>query len=230
MANKKTTYIVDTENQSDIITLFKNVENSNYTKIIFVISEQTPHIPVNDLFEAMRMTINFSYELYKVNRMKGKNNEVDFAVSTIAGYLMAKNPERKYIIVSMDKEYKIVKDYADSINVDMELKSISEIKEENQREEKKLIIDKSIVDKTVEDKNEEFDIDKSKENLISMYPDKSSEIEKLYDDIKNKAPIDKQTLWHIVVDNLGQEYGTNSGIDGIYGILRRELTDTDIIF
>ena len=96
--------LVDMENVHKLTNINKLTAND---KLILFYSDNTPPMPI-DTIKAIVDT-NVSSELKRVHL--GVKSALDFQLSSYLGYLIATYPEAKFIIISKDKGFDVVKKF-----------------------------------------------------------------------------------------------------------------------
>jgi hypothetical protein len=97
-------FLVDMENVHKLTNINKLTAND---KLILFYSDNTPPMPM-DTIKAIVDT-NVSFELKRVHL--GVKSALDFQLSSYLGYLIATYPEAKFIIISKDKGFDVVKKF-----------------------------------------------------------------------------------------------------------------------
>ena len=97
-------FLVDMENVHKLTNINKLTAND---KLILFYSDNTPPMPM-DAIKAIVDT-NVSFELKRVHL--GVKSALDFQLSSYLGYLIATYPEAKFIIISKDKGFDVVKKF-----------------------------------------------------------------------------------------------------------------------
>lgn len=97
-------FLVDMENVHKLTNVNKLTAND---KLILFYSDNTPPMPM-DAIKAIVDT-NVSFELKRV--YLGVKSALDFQLSSYLGYLLATYPEAKFIIISKDKGFEVVRKF-----------------------------------------------------------------------------------------------------------------------
>lgn len=97
-------FLVDMENVHKLSNINKLTSND---KLILFYSDNTPPMPM-DTIKAIVNT-NVSFDLKRVHL--GVKSALDFQLSSYLGYLIATYPEAKFIIISKDKGFDVVKKF-----------------------------------------------------------------------------------------------------------------------
>ena len=97
-------FLVDMENVHKLTNINKLTAND---KLILFYSDNTPPMPM-DTIRAIVNT-NVSLDLKRVHL--GVKSALDFQLSSYLGYLLATYPDAKFIIVSKDKGFEVVRNF-----------------------------------------------------------------------------------------------------------------------
>lgn len=97
-------FLVDMENVHKLTNINKLTAND---KLILFYSDNTPPMPM-DTIKAIVDT-NVSFDLKRVHL--GVKSALDFQLSSYLGYLLATYPEAKFIIISKDKGFEVVRNF-----------------------------------------------------------------------------------------------------------------------
>ena len=97
-------FLVDMENVHKLTNINKLTQND---KLILFYSDNTPPMPM-DTLKAIVST-NASFDLKKVHL--GVKSALDFQLSSYLGYLLATYPDAKFVIVSKDKGFEVVRQF-----------------------------------------------------------------------------------------------------------------------
>ena len=97
-------FLVDMENVHKLTNINKLTAND---KLILFYSDNTPPMPM-DTIRAIVNT-NVSRDLKRVHL--GVKSALDFQLSSYLGYLLATYPDAKFIIVSKDKGFEVVRNF-----------------------------------------------------------------------------------------------------------------------
>ena len=97
-------FLVDMENVPKLTNINKLLPDD---KLILFFSDNTPPMPM-DTIKNIQAT-NVQWEVKKVNL--GVKNALDFQVSSYLGYLIHIHNNAKFIIISKDKGFEVVKKF-----------------------------------------------------------------------------------------------------------------------
>jgi hypothetical protein len=110
-------FLVDMENVPKLTNINKLATDD---KLILFYSDNTPPMPM-DTIKAIQAT-NVSWEVKKIHL--GAKNALDFQLSSYLGYLIHIHNNAKFIIVSKDKGFEVVKKFwATEAKVNIKLQS-----------------------------------------------------------------------------------------------------------
>lgn len=130
-------FLVDYENVNvDGFNGLSNCTENDQIKIFYTKGAETLTFGLHRRLTESKSKI----EYFKVEN--GSKNALDFQLSSYLGYLIAKNPEDKYYIVSKDKGYDVLCLFWQKFkNLNIQLSLVSDLSLKNEKEEKKKLID-----------------------------------------------------------------------------------------
>ena len=97
-------FLVDMENVHKLTNINKLTAND---KLILFYSENTPPMPMDTIKTIVNT--NVSFDLKRVHL--GVKSALDFQLSSYFGYLLATYPDAKFIIISKDKGFEVVRNF-----------------------------------------------------------------------------------------------------------------------
>lgn len=111
-------YLVDYENvKCDGLMGIDQLSENDQVIVFYSINADRITFDLHNLINASKADIKF----YNIN--VGSKNALDFQLATALGYLIAKDTNDKFVIVTKDKDYSVVVSFWSQMNVDVTIKN-----------------------------------------------------------------------------------------------------------